>query len=382
MNNQVKLSLNNRPVGTIFVNRPFVNSGQQIQTITPTIRQFLPSKPQNQLDVDTPVKKSFKIRNIDILCVQLGDKKYVARCQILALTGKSKYMASRYTPKDTTTHSAEALGVSSPNVDRRTIFISIESAFKLLIDNIEFINKGRKSTYVSNIVEIFNKSSHTIKITKYAATLPTIEVNIPEPIKKLSPIRLYIPVSRQLEIKRITKRDTLDSELCDVSDNSDISDNSDVSDISGESSSEDSNDDTSKSNTDSGDDDNIDLNQPLEYTNNVAESTKPNKKQKLDMVQKHTTAPKQDTTDRIIVTRKTSLKLAPKLAPRVAPNPAPKVSPMAPTEKTTPAIDEKTANRLQIFQKLVDKQEACIKLQREFYEAALERRNLLDSLMK
>ncbi|AMN84163.1 hypothetical protein E23_00255 [Faustovirus] len=291
-------------------------------------------------------------------------------------------MASRYTPKDTTTHSAEALGVSSPNVDRRTIFISIESAFKLLIDNIEFINKGRKSTYVSNIVEIFNKSSHTIKITKYAATLPTIEVNIPEPIKKLSPIRLYIPVSRQLEIKRITKRDTLDSELCDVSDNSDISDNSDVSDISGESSSEDSNDDTSKSNTDSGDDDNIDLNQPLEYTNNVAESTKPNKKQKLDMVQKHTTAPKQDTTDRIIVTRKTSLKLAPKLAPRVAPNPAPKVSPMAPTEKTTPAIDEKTANRLQIFQKLVDKQEACIKLQREFYEAALERRNLLDSLMK
>jgi len=174
----------------------------------------------------------------------------------------------------------------------------------------------------------------------------------------------------------------LDSELCDVSDNSDISDNSDVSDISGESSSEDSNDDTSKSNTDSGDDDNIDLNQPLEYTNNVAESTKSNKKQKLDMVQKHTTAPKQDTTDRIIVTRKTSLKLAPKLAPRVAPNPAPKVSPMAPTEKTTPAIDEKTANRLQIFQKLVDKQEACIKLQREFYEAALERRNLLDSLMK
>lgn len=374
MNNQVKLSLNNRPVGTIFVNRPFVNSGQQIQTITPVIRQYLPSKSPTQLDVANPVKKSFKIRNIDILCVQLGDKKYVARCQILALTGKSKYMASRYEPKDTTTHSAEALGVSSPNVDRRTIFISIESAFKLLIDNIEFINKGRKSTYVSNIVEIFNKSSHTIKITKYAATLPTIEVDIPEPIKKLSPIRLYIPVSRQLEIKRITKRDTLDSELNDDSD--DVSDvaSDDVSDNASDSSSEESNNDTSESNTDSRDDNNIDLNQPLEYTNNVVESTKSNKKQKLDMVQKHITTPKHhDTTDRIIVTRKTPLKAALKVSPKVSP----KV-----TTTTTPAIDEKTANRLHIFQKLVDKQEACIKLQREFYEAALERRNLLDSLMK
>jgi hypothetical protein len=295
-------------------------------------------------------KYGFKLRSLDMLCVVSNDVKYVARCQILALLGKTKCYGARINNEcGVRSVTAEELWVASPMIDRRTLFIPLEVGFRLLVDNIPNILKGKKTTYASHIVKIINETKSVLKITRYAAGLPKIEVEIPAVIQKLAPIRIYIPKTREGEISHIVRNVSHDVDT-------DLSES-----------------ELSESDIDESSEDEIDS--PVDL--NAVEPPTATKRRRTNTQ----SAPREQTPEpRVAAIRKISLKSS-MLNPLVE-----QPAEQPPSEQTSTAdvatnLDTETTKRLDILHQLIAKQEKCIKLQREFYEVAIERRSLLDSLM-
>jgi hypothetical protein len=140
-------------------------------------------------------KKHFKLRGISILCIINANEIYVARSQILALMAQDS-TTYRNVAKTIKTKTAEELVATSPNIDRKTLFIEFDEAMKLLTNDVIAMNISNKEK-TSAIKRMFLRHKNVLRLTEYATKLPIVDVKVPKQLQDLSIINIGLQEKHQ-----------------------------------------------------------------------------------------------------------------------------------------------------------------------------------------
>ncbi|AMN84678.1 hypothetical protein D6_00275 [Faustovirus] len=186
---------NNKKIGvnTVSMVRPTILRKPAKIAAKLTLRERIEQRAQTHFTPGlTQYKRHFKIRGIAILCILGNGQHYVPRSQIFALLGQDSSNCSEEL-KNLTCKTAAELGAVSPNVDHKTLFIGFNAAMNLLLADIKEMPSTKESARVITIKKIIYRHKGIYRLSKYAATLPAVDIALPKEIYDLSTIKLNPP---------------------------------------------------------------------------------------------------------------------------------------------------------------------------------------------
>lgn len=186
---------NNKKIGvnTVSMVRPTILRKPAKIAAKLTLRERIEQRAQTHFTPGlTQYKRHFKIRGIAILCILGNGQHYVPRSQIFALLGQDSSNCSEEL-KNLTCKTAAELGAVSPNVDHKTLFIGFNTAMNLLLADIKEMPSTKESARVITIKKIIYRHKGIYRLSKYAATLPVVDIALSKEIYDLSTIKLNPP---------------------------------------------------------------------------------------------------------------------------------------------------------------------------------------------